>query len=140
MVQVSSSIPGPSGRLTLYTYVCSFCGDKFQTDTNYDRAKDHCCQSEPCKLERDRLRKIAEREAVQMQGAKARSWDERVGSHGPGEEVSSFIAKILGMKFTPSGGITISLIVPPEYKREVFDVTDYSGMLMHVVMSRPEDS
>lgn len=141
MVQINSNGPGPSGRLTIYTYTCSFCNKDFQTDTNYDRARDHCCGDNECKLQRDRIRKAEEYQVTKAkEDATVRSWDERVGSFGPGEEVGTFKAKLTGSRFTASGGVILSLLVPPEFKRAVFDVTDYSGMMMHIVIRRPEDS
>lgn len=139
MVQVSSGVPGPSGRLTTYTYTCSFCDREYQTDKQSNGALQYCCGEKPCQLERNRRYKFDAYQASRLQEDGPLSWDERTDGHGPGDEVGTFIAKLTGSKFTPSGAIALTFLALPEYKRVIFDVTDYSGMLVNVTIKRPEE-
>lgn len=135
MVQINNG----SGRLKTYTYTCSFCDKEYVTDVQTNNAKEHCCGNLPCKQERDRLDKVRGETHRMHKDEMVLPWADRVNAFKPGEVVGEFIGKIVGSRFTANGGVQVNMLVPPEYKRVVMDVTDFSGMLMEVIVKRPPD-
>ncbi len=116
-------------------YTCTYCQQEYTpkvASTPY--AKNHSCGRRACRLEEDRRKKLLAREAAISSGM---SWSEMLNRFQPGDVITEVVGKISGGRFTANGGAQITLNVNSVNKHMLVDLTDFSGMPLRVVFSRP---